>query len=89
MNLTSDHGMRKMVVGITRIEGLYYTEYHSVCPLVRFGSVHHLSSKLVCTTPGTKGGQRSPAGEGVGGPNSDDWRESLALCLRCRRDYTL
>ncbi len=27
------------------------------------------------------GEQHSPAGEGVGGPNSDDWRESLALCL--------
>ncbi len=25
--------------------------------------------------------QHSLAGEGVGGPNSDDWKESLALCL--------
>ncbi len=25
----------------------------------------------------------SPAGEGVGGPNSDDWRKSMALCLLC------
>jgi hypothetical protein len=25
----------------------------------------------------------SPAGEGWGSPNSDDWRKSLALCLLC------
>jgi hypothetical protein len=32
--------------------------------------------------PGTKGkGKHLPAGEGVGGPNSDDW--SLAPCLFC------
>jgi hypothetical protein len=31
-----------------------------------------------CFFPGIK----SPAGEGVGCPNSDDWRESLALCGR-------
>jgi hypothetical protein len=30
-----------------------------------------------------KGGGHSPAFDGVGGPNSDDWRESLALCLLC------
>ena len=30
------------------------------------------------------GGQaHSPAGEGWGSPNSDDWRKSLALCLLC------
>ncbi len=28
----------------------------------------------------------SPAGEGIGGPNSDGWRESLALCLLCATD---
>ncbi len=27
------------------------------------------------------GGAHSPTGEGVGGPNSDGWRKSLALCL--------
>ncbi len=30
--------------------------------------------------PGTKG---RGVGEGVGCPNSDDWRKSLALCLLC------
>jgi len=36
--------------------------------------------------PGTKGGEHSPAGEGVGdkgNPNSDDWRNCLAFCLLC------
>ncbi len=32
--------------------------------------------------PGTKGETHSPAGGDVGGgPNSDDWRKSLAFCL--------
>jgi hypothetical protein len=32
--------------------------------------------------PGPKGGeQHSLAVEGVGGPNSDDWIEGLALCI--------
>ncbi len=29
------------------------------------------------------GGAHSPAGEGVGSPNSSDWRKSLPLCLLC------
>ncbi len=33
------------------------------------------------------GGQHSLAGEGTGGANSDDWRESLALCLLCELQY--
>ncbi len=36
--------------------------------------------------PGTRGGggvAYSPAGEGLGSPNSDDWRKSFALCLLC------
>jgi hypothetical protein len=32
------------------------------------------------------GGAHSPAGEGLGSPNADDWRKSLALCLLC--DFT-
>ncbi len=42
------------------------------------------SFKLAPPPPGIKGGgQQSLAGEGAGGANSDDWRESLALCLLC------
>jgi hypothetical protein len=33
--------------------------------------------------PGTKGGDTLTCGLSGWGPNSDDWRESLALCLLC------
>ncbi len=29
---------------------------------------------------------KASAGEEVGGPNSEDWRKSLALCLLCAVD---
>ncbi len=45
-----------------------YLEYHSVCSLVRMGLPHPLSRKRV---------------RWWGGPNSDDWRKSLVLCLLC------
>jgi hypothetical protein len=34
---------------------------------------------------GGGGGQHSLAGEEAGGPNSDEWRESLALCIICEQ----
>jgi hypothetical protein len=39
--------------------------------------------KVSVSPLGSKGGgeQHSLAGEGVGGPNSDDWIEGLALCI--------
>jgi hypothetical protein len=43
----------------------YITKYHSVRPLVGIGTPPPLS----------------PTGEGLGSPNSDDWRKSFALCL--------
>jgi hypothetical protein len=43
---------------------------------------HPLSRKRVCPYPrNQRVGGHSPAGEGRVGPNSDDWRKSLALCL--------
>ena len=45
-----------------------YLENHSVCPLVRIGIPHPLFCKQF---------------DGVGSPNSDDWRKGLALCLLC------
>ncbi len=49
-----------------------------------------LSRKRVCpspTPPQTKGGStHSPACEGLGSPNSDDWRKRLAFCLLCDTD---
>jgi hypothetical protein len=46
------------------------------------------SSELAPPTPscpplGTNGGQQSLAGEMAGGADSDDWRESLAICRLC------
>ncbi len=40
-------------------------------------------SESECVSPlGSKGReQHSLGGEGVGGPNSDDWIEGLALCI--------
>jgi hypothetical protein len=62
------------------VDGLYL-EYHNVCPLVRIRSAHPFSHKRVQAPP------PRAAGEGVGGPNSDDWRESMALCLLCDNIY--
>ncbi len=60
-----------------------YKEYHSVCPLVEIGTLPPpLSPASVPPVP-KDGGAHSPAGEGWGSPNSDDWRKSLALCLLC------
>jgi hypothetical protein len=53
-----------------------YLEYQSFCPFVRIGSPRPLSLLPL----GTGGWQHSLAGEGAGGANSYDWRESLALC---------
>jgi hypothetical protein len=64
-----------------------YLQHHSVCPLVKLGSLYPLSPKRVCFSPEPKGG-----GGGLhtrlrvrrwGSPISDDWRKSLALCLLC------
>jgi hypothetical protein len=50
---------------------------------------HNPSLASECAPPSSQnrgGGGYSPAGEGLGDPNSDDLRKSLALCLLCRRD---
>ncbi len=58
-----------------------YNLFGCVCPLLRIGTPHPLSRKRVCPL-GTEGGTYSSAGGGWWrGPNSDDWRKSLALCL--------
>jgi hypothetical protein len=65
-----------------------YLEYHSVCPLVRIGTPSTPSPASECARPpGTKGGTYSAAGEAVGGPNSDDWRKGLVICLLCVLHY--
>jgi hypothetical protein len=50
--------------------------------LVRIGSTRPLSRKQVCPSL-RPGGNTCLQGEGAGGANSDDWRESLALFLLC------
>ncbi len=64
---------------------LVYLEYQSICPIVRIGSPHPLTRKRACLPLGPEGGgeQHSLAAKGVGGLNSDDWIESLALCILC------
>ncbi len=66
---------------------IIYLEYHSVCPLVGIGTPPPLPLPLTSVLS-----PRTIRGDGVhprlrvrgwGSPNSDDWRESLALCLLC------
>ncbi len=65
-----------------------YVEYHSVFPLVGIGTPSPLPQiKRVCPPPPNQrwgGGAHSPGGgREWGSPKSDDWRNSLALCLLC------
>jgi hypothetical protein len=57
-------------VKLVRVHDIYL-EYHSVCPLLSV-------SPLV-----PKGGHTHLRFKEWGGPNSDGWRESLALCSLC------
>ncbi len=70
------------------LEGLYfsivYLEHQSVCPIGGIGSQNAPPLPLASVSPPlVQGGgrQQSLAGEGGGGPSSDDWIESLALCI--------
>jgi hypothetical protein len=59
-------------------------EYQSVSPFVGIGSPH--PRKRVCLPPplDLKEGSNTPSGARGwlgGGPSSDDWKESLALCI--------
>ncbi len=70
----------------TRTVHTIYLEYHSVCSFVGTRTPHIINCKRVCPSPRNQrsGGRvHSPAGEGRGKPNSNDWRKSLALCLLC------
>ncbi len=65
-----------------------YMEYHSVCPRVGIGIPQTPSECVpIPAEPKLRGGGKahSPEGEGVGSPNSNDWRKSVALCLLCCR----
>jgi hypothetical protein len=65
------------------------TEYKAFYPVVRIWSPHTpLPRESVAPPPsfGPQGRAHALAGEEVGGPYSDDWRKSLALCLPCDFD---
>jgi hypothetical protein len=68
-------------------ELLLTMKYHSVCSLVLIGTPPPPPLPQASVSPplGTKRGKtHSSAGERVGrggGPNSDDWRKGLALCV--------
>ncbi len=68
------------------ITGIVYQVYQTVCSIVRIWSplpptTEVSTSPLLDTKKG--GGSNTLAGEGVWGPKSDDWVESLALCILC------
>jgi len=68
-----------------------YKEYHSVCSLVGIGTLPTPLSPASLLLPPEPGGGRGHTRlrvGGWGGPNSDDWRKSLALCLLCVSGYS-
>jgi hypothetical protein len=59
-----------------RFKGKVSREYQSVCPFGGIGSPH--------PRPASECGRATLACRwGAGGPSSDDWKESLALCILC------
>ncbi len=55
----------------------------SVCPFVGLGTPPPRPRASLSPPLGPKGGRSNTPFRvrGVGGPNSDDWKESLALCV--------
>jgi hypothetical protein len=68
---------------------ILYLENQSLCPFFRIGSPSPLSaSECGPLSLEPKGGNtRFRVSGGGGGGNSEDWRESLALCLLCVTAY--
>jgi hypothetical protein len=65
---------------------IIYLQYQSVCPSSGFCSPAPFPpSQCVTHTPWnqSRGGQHSLVDEGLGGANSDDRKEILALCILC------
>jgi hypothetical protein len=70
-----------------------YLEHQSICPLVGIGTAPSpLQNARECLltptppTPNQRGGTLA-CSEGMGSPNSDDWRKSLAQCLLCGPEH--
>ncbi len=61
-----------------------YKEYHSICPLVRIGTLPTPLSPASVPLPKNRGeGARTPAGEGLRESQFRRLEKSLALCLLC------
>jgi hypothetical protein len=63
------------------------TECKAFYPVVRWSPTPLSWDRVLLPLPfGSQCGAHSLVGEKVGGPYSDDWRKSLALCLLCDFD---
>jgi hypothetical protein len=61
-------------------EHIFYRLFHSVCALVGIGTcpLPFPQASVPPEQKGGGGGVHSPAGEGVGESNSDDWKKMLS-----------
>jgi hypothetical protein len=76
-------GFEQRLYSLLSQRDYYCTRAPEFLAVVQIGSPHPLPLKRVCPPRTQSGEQHSPmAGEG-GGPNSDDWTKSLALCILC------
>ncbi len=57
-----------------------YIKYQNVCPFVGIGSPSPFPASECVSPLDPKVERSNTPGEDVGVPNSDDWKESLALC---------
>jgi hypothetical protein len=75
---------------VERLKYTYIVEYRSVCSFVGIGSPKPSPPQASVSPPGSKGGRSNTPlrVRGVGGPNSDDWKESLALCILFESNHT-
>ncbi len=65
-------------------------EYQSACPFVGIGPPPPQPPQASVSPPlGPKGEGEQHSLAGEVGPNSDDWTESLALCMFCVQDNKL
>jgi hypothetical protein len=64
------------------VKGLLYIEYQSFCLFVGIGFPHPLPLECLPSHMGPKGEPHSLAGEGLGGPHSDEGEDTLVLYVQ-------
>ncbi len=74
--------LEKVLAKVLKHKVNIYLADHSNCPLVRIGTPRP-SPESKCVPQNQRGGHPRLRVRGWGGPNSDVWRISLALCLLC------